>query len=290
MLRKKIFISLVLVFGAYCFGVISQKFNWFPLKQIKSLTYKKKEVKKDFDTLNIKDFNNDDFTVLFTFGQSNAANFGQSLYTCKKEVYNWHNDTIYKAKDPLKGANGVLGSPWTRLGDLLVENNFSQNVLIISIAMGNSTVSDWSKDGQYHKKLIKTIDQLNRQKIEIDYILWHQGETDNVNNTSKANYINSFQKMYEAIQSKGIKSPVFTATASYMPREDLLLEKQKGCDTIIQNAQKKIVEDNSNVFLGPNTDELIQSYYRYDGLHFSVLGLQKHAELWFETLKTYESH
>ena len=61
--------------------------------------------------------------VLFTFGQSNSANFGQRdyRYTCKKEVYNYFNDTIYKAKDPLLGADGGWASVWTLVGDKLIE-------------------------------------------------------------------------------------------------------------------------------------------------------------------------
>ena len=286
--KKRVYIISFFIVSAYCLGVISQKYNWFPLKQIKSLTYEKKEVKKDFDTLSIKDFSNENFTVLFTFGQSNAANFGQTRHTCLHNVYNWHNDTIYKAKDPLKGADGVLGSTWSRLGDLLVESGFSENVLIVSLAMGNSTISDWSLGGKYHKKLIKTIEKLNHQNIEVDYILWHQGETDNINNTSKKDYIDSFFKMYNSLNFNNKKPPFFIAIASYIPREELLVEKQKGTDTIIQNAQKTIAEKAPNIHLGPNTDELIQSYYRHDGLHFSTLGLDKHAEKWLHTLKNYK--
>jgi lysophospholipase L1-like esterase len=222
--------------------------------------------------------------VLFTFGQSNSANFGQRsrLYTCQHEVYNYFNDTIYKAKDPLLGANGGWGSVWTLVGDKMIEKGLAKSVTVIPIGVGGVEVAAWAKGGKLHDLLLKTLDEVVRHNIEIDYICWHQGESDNIANTPKEVYIERFLSIREAIRSRGIKAPIIVAVASYHPD---CLEEDLGCSKEIREAQKELAKRYDDIFVGPDTDKLDQLYQRADGVHFSHMGQRMHADMWIKAIK-----
>ncbi|MBB6002543.1 sialate O-acetylesterase [Arcicella rosea] len=239
------------------------------------------------DTLDIKQFNNEDFTVIFTFGQSNSANYGQGMYTCKQDVYNWYKGKMFKAKDPLLGADNNRGSVWTRLADKLIQENFAKKILIVPIGIGSTEVAQWAKGGKHNELVLQTIKALNTQGIIVDYILWHQGESDNLRNTSKELYIQRFESVRETFRNNNQNAPIFIAIASYHPSENSLTKKKLGIDPTIQEAQLALTKIHKDIFLGANTDKLDKSYYRHDGIHFSVLGLEKHAELWLKSLKKY---
>jgi len=48
--------------------------------------------------------------VALVFGQSNAANFGESPHKAREGVYNFYQGKLYAAQDPLLGADGNGGS------------------------------------------------------------------------------------------------------------------------------------------------------------------------------------
>jgi len=291
--KKNILIWTILIITGYSIGIISYRYNLIPINQNKMIYHNyimnsqplELEKQNPDDRINITDFNNQDFTVIFAFGQSNSANFGQTKYECQEEVYSWFNGKIYKAKDPLKGASGNEGSVWTRLADKMIRQGVSTKILIVPIGIGSTRISQWSKNGEYHNLIKKTINDLKIRKIEIDYIFWHQGESDNLFNTSLDTYISEFENIRKTFRNNDIKAPIFIAIATYHPNENSIKNKQYGCDTIIQNAQIKLIDKFPDIFLGANTDILDKSYYRHDGVHFSVIGLEKHAELWLESIK-----
>lgn len=218
--------------------------------------------------------------VLFTFGQSNSANYGQGgeyLYTPKYQVYNYFNNKLYMAKDPLLGATGKGGSVWGRTGDLLIEKKKAQAVTIIPIGIGGVKISDWAKGGTHHQLLEKTLDEIVNSGIQIDCICWHQGESDNIANTSSSQYIEKFLEIRKAFRARGIQAPFVIAIASYHP---LCLDEGYGCSKEIRNAQKELAKKYKDIHQGPDTDKLNKVYQRADGVHFSHVGQQQHAEMW----------
>lgn len=225
-----------------------------------------------------------DSVVLFTFGQSNSANYGQwnHLYTCKHEVFNYFNDTIYKAKDPLLGANGEGASVWTLVGDKMIEKKMAESVTIIPIGIGGVEISAWAKGGKYYDLLLKTLDEIVSHRIKVDYICWHQGESDNIANTPKEVYIKQFLTIREAFRSRGITAPFIVARASYHPD---CLEENYGCSKEIRDAQKELTEKYDDIFAGPDTDKLNKLYQRADGIHFSYIGQRMHADMWIKAIK-----
>ena len=220
--------------------------------------------------------------VIFTFGQSNSANHGWGNYTPKNKIYNYFNGKLYSSVDPLIGATGNGGSVWNRLADKLIENNYTNQVTIIPIGVGGVEISAWAKGGYLHNKLIETVDLLKKQNITPDCILWHQGESDNISNTSKENYIKMFETIRDVFRSRGIESPIGIAMASYHP---YCITEDEGNDSEIRNAQKELAKKYDDVFEGPDTDKLNKLLHRGDGVHFSEIGQEEHAKGWLKAIK-----
>ena len=91
-----------------------------------------------------------------------------------------------------------------------------------------------------------------------------------------------FENIREAFRSRGINAPIVVAVASYHP---YCLEEDKGCSREIREAQMQLAKKYKDIYLGPDIDKLDKAYQRADGVHFSSLGQQEHADGWLKALK-----
>ena len=226
--------------------------------------------------------------VILAYGQGNAANGGEVKYTPKHNVYNVFSGKCYKADDPLLGATNYYGSVWGRLADKLVENGLYENVIIKSIGVGGTPIICWTTDGtgigykerlfgNYHSRIIEAHIELESMGFPISHIFWHQGETDTVNGTKTSEYKEHFMNMLNNMRKQGIKAPVFVAIAS---RYGNLTSNEVTC------AQQELIKENEDILEGPNTDTIDSIEDRTsDGQRFSETGLEKHAELWLDSIK-----
>ena len=230
----------------------------------------------------LPDSNIKDSKVIFTFRQSNSANHGQGLYFPTHNVMNYFDGKIYPSQDPLIGATGEGGSVWNIVADKMIEEKMAKSVTIIPIGVGGVEIAAWAKGGFLHEKLISTVEQIKEKGIKPDYILWHQGESDNIAGTSTEEYIARFETIREVFRSRGIKAPIVIAIVSYHPN---LVEKDNGFNENIRKAQKQLSEKYDDIFIGPDTDNLDKVYQRADGIHFSTVGQKEHAEGWIEAIK-----
>lgn len=184
------------------------------------------------------------------------------------------------------GATGEGGSVWTRLGDKLIHAGMAEQVTIVPIGVGGVRVGAWAKGGELYDLLVRTVDRLVKEEITPDYILWHQGETDNILNTSKEEYIRLFETIREVFRSRGVQAPILVAQASYHPD---CLEEDNGNSAEIRDAQKALADKYVDIASGPDTDRLDQLWQRADGIHFSWKGQELHAEGWLDCLKRLSS-
>ncbi|MBO8444210.1 MAG: hypothetical protein IAC23_00750 [Bacteroidetes bacterium] len=221
-------------------------------------------------------------TVIFTFGQSNAANHGQERYTPANRVYNYHKGIVYEGADPLVGPTGGGGSVWTRLADMMIDSGMADSVTIAAIAVGATDIASWSEGGFLYGMLTETLDRMLADGIVPDYILWHQGESDNIAGTSEEDYVKRFESIRKAFRDRGIEAPIYIAVASYHP--DCIADNN-GNDTNVRNAQKHLAQKYKDIHQGPDTDKLDKCMYRHDGVHFSSKGLEAHAKAWLRALK-----
>jgi lysophospholipase L1-like esterase len=215
--------------------------------------------------------------IVLTFGQSQAANYGETEYCSKENVYNYYNGKFYTAVDPLLGATGKRGSVWTRLGDKIIEQGLYDNVLFVPIAVGASGIESWSSDGNLYHRITDAIDGLRKYKLEITHMFWSQGSYDSWQHTPEAadEYKAEFMEMVDGIREYGVTAPIYVSVETY---------SYGNSDPYIQQAQRDLVNIDAKIYPGPNNDEIKE---RWDGVHFSNKGLDKLANLWFEIIKEY---
>jgi hypothetical protein len=233
-------------------------------------------------TEDISLFKNDSRTmVALTLGQSNAANYSDVKYKVKRAVYSYNKGELYKANDPLPGASDKGGSVWSVLGDMLIDSSLYDKVIIIPIAEGGTNISCWGS-GNCNKTLIETLKDLKQRNIQLTHVFLHQGESDNLQNTSKETYKNELQKVLKTINTYQVNTPFYISIASFHSHA---INKPGGIDTNIQNAQKEFINEHRNVYMGAFTDTIIHAIDRYDGIHFSGYGIKKYATSWFNAIK-----
>lgn len=223
----------------------------------------------------------DSTAILFTFGQSNAANYGQGFYIPHKQVFNYFNGNLYTAKEPLLGASGPGCSVWTRLADMLIDSGLYNKVVLIPIGIDGASIDCWV-NGICNNNLQETLTHIEKDSIRVTHVIWHQGETDAVENTPKHIYKEKLKKILMQLRAHRITSTFYVCIASYQPSN---INKLNGVDTLIQNAQIEFVKENEGAKLGVNTDLFNLVADRYDGIHFSKSGLDKFAKALFEAIK-----
>jgi lysophospholipase L1-like esterase len=224
----------------------------------------------------------DKVMICLTFGQSNAADYGMGKYSCRNsEVYNYYKGDLFKAQEPLLGPDGSGSSVWTRVADLLIDSGMYKKVIIVPCGIGQTSVTCWA-EGDCRKKLEATLDYLAKDGIKPTHIFWQQGETDNVDNTSKAQYKLRLNQIIKIFRDRQINAPFYVSVTSYFPYVN---NNPFGIDPDISGAQKEVIQETAGIKEGPNTDSLNLAYYRADGVHFTEKGLDTLAEKWVEKIR-----
>lgn len=221
-------------------------------------------------------------TVIFTFGQSNAANHGQTRYKPENEVFNYFGGKVYEGRDPLAGPTGDGGSVWTRLADKMIDAGLAESVTIVPIAVGATEIACWAEGGHLYDRLTETVDGMLADGLVPDYILWHQGESDNIAGTSAETYVHLFESIRRVFRERGIEAPIYIALASYHPA---CIINGNGNSEDVRQAQKSLAKMYKDIFPGPDTDKFDRCIDRHDGVHFSSVGLEKHAAAWLKALR-----
>ncbi len=123
---------------------------------------------------------------------------------------------------------------------------------------------------------------LDSQHIKLTHIFWHQGESDNLENTSREKYKASLKTILETLRRYHQAADLYVSIASY---HNGAISKPLGVDKVIRQAQQEFIKENKGVVFGPDTDQLIYAIHRYDGVHFSEFGTKAFAQLWLRAIK-----
>jgi hypothetical protein len=125
------------------------------------------------------------------------------------------------ADDPQPSATGSGGSPWPALGDELVAE-LDVPVGFISVGWGGTRVQEWmpgepGPDTQpLYNRLRDALQALGPDGARA--VLWHQGESDNVANTSTADYRQRLETVIAQSRiDAGFDIPWGVAQASFLP-------------------------------------------------------------------------
>ena len=229
--------------------------------------------------------------VLFTFGQSNSANSVRDRYIPLGVVANFnpHDGKCYLAEDPLLGPDGSGGTVWGIVGDLLLREQDYERVLIVPVGIGGTEVARWSRDGDLHGRLRNTAEKLGFLNIRPTFVLWHQGESDVVLNTSTEDYVEWFGSMVAGIREYGIDAPIFPAVASVCAATEQLRTSAEAGEQRVRTAQRSLPSRLDNVWPGPDTDAILGQQHRHDGCHFTHKGARAHAQLWVDAIANYKN-
>lgn len=204
--------------------------------------------------------------VVVSFGQSNSAN--SAGYRVKSEevpdVINWYEGQCYEAKSPLLGATNTKGEWMSLTAQSLVEKGTYDQVIVLSLGLGGSPVTAWTKGSEANVRLLKSLKEIDK-KYTITDMIWHQGESDLSWKVGVEGYMNSFFSLETSIRDIGIHAPLFMSIASYCGGGDY--------PNNVTDAQYRIIDSTLNVVLGVNTDKLISSKMRLiDDCHFNKEG------------------
>ncbi len=243
--------------------------------------------------------------VFIGAGQSNAATHGQAP-TSSKYAFNKSfspvNGSWGNLQDPISqssnwqippfntaGVASVGGSPWPAFADALTEK--TQVAVGIGLAAwGGTTVNEWLNGGNadftaYAKQtaVVSWLIQAAKALPGCNFkaVLWHQGESDAIDGTSRANYkARMIELRNKFITATGCKQPWIVAQVSYFPG---VIASQMSA---IAYAQQDLWATDGFI-QGPNTDLYTSNYYRFDTVHFSTAGLKVHGEQWADKVNTF---
>ena len=219
-----------------------------------------------------------DHKTIVIIGQSNAANYGEKRNNSISNVYVLFNEIISVAKDPILGASGDGGSCWIPVAEQIIKHSNVESILISNMAEGSSTVFDWTGEGRFSRKLHKIFDSLRKVKIEPDFVIWQQGEQDNLLKTSKEKYKSNLEEVAKTIKCYFSNTKIFISLTSFHPNTEPKININ------IRESQLEIISESDYIFKGPDTDAIISTEDRYDLIHFSAIGSQKLSNKWSEKL------
>ncbi len=294
MRNQALLLSVVLV-ASYGYGAVSHAYRTFPMEELGGLRravwpergiftprdeiYSDTRAREEIACGSLKR----DAAVILIMGQSNAANHGETRYRPHGEVYNfdWMSGRCYRAEDPLLGATGDGGTPWTRLGEALVGRGVLSQVLLVTVAVGGTSIHAWVGENGPAAHAVAAASKLRRHGLEITHVLWQQGESDR--NLGRNVYIRLFAQMSNYLRSNGVSAPIWVAQATICNNHGIeeIREAQAELPTLYAAA---------NVRRGPDIDTLDHISDRAVNLcHFSDQGLDGVARLWFDVLTDYQT-
>ena len=219
--------------------------------------------------------------VIVVVGQSLSVNQVPTPYTpvnASVDQLNIYDGKCYKAVDPLLGINVSGGKvsdhrgTWmSRLADNLVSNGKFDRVIIVPMAVGGTSVSQWASNSTapFLKNNINVVARRMAQaQLPCTAIMWGQGESDTSAGTSQSSYTASLSAVTAEFNRALPGCPILVARESYY----------YGVSSSAVLAAQTAAVDGIKVFAGENVD-LIPPAGRYDNTHLNEAGAAQRAVL-----------
>jgi len=221
--------------------------------------------------------------VFLVAGQSYATNCNDERMQVQDPkarvvAFDLTTKTWRVANDPQPtGDQSDGGSIWPTLGDLLV-NIYDVPIGFVNGAVGATSTSQWKTDGPLFQRLIEA----GRQVKDFRAVLWQQGESDVLEKTTTATYVERLIEMrLQANRAWDAQQPWLLAKSTLHPT---VYNDPIGESTIRQAIEDLITRHGFQ--RGPDTDRL-------DGpnrgpmdsrRHFTGLGQRNAAAMWFAAI------
>jgi len=218
--------------------------------------------------------------VALVFGQSQAANQVRERFVGGSQVFNYFRGHCYEAVDPLLGTGGDKGNVWTLIGTELVEQKRFDAVVLVTIAIGGTSIAQWAPGGKSHAHLMSALTAI--APAFFSHVFIAQGETDFLSQTPPENYFRQFAALITSLRQSGVRAPIFVAiesgycdTAGTPPKPD----------NPIAAAQKRVIATQDGVYFGADMDAALNAASdRYDGCHMTASGARKLSRLWTKAI------
>jgi hypothetical protein len=227
---------------------------------------------------------------VLVLGQSNAANFAapDAHYTphtfttnfdkdaLQERMYSDHTNPGSGNSRRFAGTPPMGGSVWGRVGDALITLGIAGHVLFDTRAVGSSSIADWAT-GSLNGE-IGTAFAHNA----FDCVVVQQGETDNLEGTSQADYEMRLQTVINTIRRYGSRVPILIAKTSRACAGETLQNSAN-----VTNAQAARIAADPGCFFGADTDSIPDSSRNaIDANHFNAAGMRHLSRLWVDRLQT----
>lgn len=231
--------------------------------------------------------------VLIVAGQSNYTNVAPTAYVPTNasvlDNFNVYDGAVYAAADPLLGAgwaytvlggvgtNPSPGNIGTRVGDLLITNGKFDRVILVPVAIGGTTASDWST-GSMSNRIPTAMRRLLSRGIvpgttNVTFaIIWGQGESDA--GTSQVNYTSRMNTVIASAAAAGFSGRWFINKQTWIAG---------AVDANVQAAQVGL-PNGSTVFAGADADSLNAANRYADNTHFNDAGMAALATLVYNAM------
>lgn len=212
---------------------------------------------------------------ILVIGQSNAGNWGESRVAADSCILNFHAGALYRAEDPLLGADGGGGSPWSRFDAESCRRLGADFIVVALVSRGGTGIDSFAAGGDQNQAILDTIRSMNGAGLPPDFVLYFQGEADAAGRTPGEAYRRKLEGIVASLREHGVKAPVLVSQTSWLPRERANEE--------IRKAQSAAVSASRGIFSGPDTDQFGYAA-RFDGLHFSDEGLRAVSRAWVKAM------
>jgi Carbohydrate esterase, sialic acid-specific acetylesterase len=216
--------------------------------------------------------------VILIAGQSNAANSGAQRHTTHypDRVLNFVAGRCFVAASPLLGSTGLAGEPWTPLADQLIQSGSYDHIILASVAVSGSAIFQWAVGGELNTTMKPLVMELV-SRYRVTHVLWHQGESDFIIGTDAARYKEQFLSFAASLRAEGVDAPIYVSKATRCG-------PGWKAPNAVRIAQQDLVDTQSGVERGIDTDLLLEFQDRYDDCHFAESGLLKSANAWADLL------
>ncbi|MCS3929595.1 hypothetical protein M2175_004626 [Bradyrhizobium elkanii] len=220
--------------------------------------------------------------VLISAGQSNRTTLNPTSFTPTTNAavidnFSVYDGNTYNASGPLLGTQYVPtqgpGNLMTRVGDKLVTAGKFARVILVPLAIGSTSVIDWST-GNYADRIPCALRRLASRGIApranvafaIEVGL---GETDGVSGMSSATWQSNFGVWFSNVAAAGFTGKWYVAQETW----------DGGAVSASVAAGQAAVVNGTTVFAGANADSLNASNRQPDNTHFNDTGADALATL-----------
>ncbi len=226
--------------------------------------------------------------ILVIAGQSNFQNIAPTLVTpvnaTMVDQISLYDGNVYAAADPLLNMRLApprdrLGCPATRLADSLVSAGKFDRVILLPIALGNTSVADWLPGGVAGTRIQAAGYRLAKLRMTATAVLWGQGENDTALGTTAVAYAQALLQVIANFRASGMACPFLVAQQSYN-----IVGGVAVTSSAVTMAQADVVNSANGIFSGPNADSLTDINRNGGGVHWSDAGSAAYANLWQNAL------